>query len=64
MSLIKFFFFVSVFHFDFSANLLFLKFIALDFLNGVLDFQSDIDMDITHVTALVVDGQQYSRSGN
>ena len=53
-----------MFHFDFSANLLFLKFIALDFSNGVLDFQNEIDMDITYVTALVVDGQQYSRSGN
>ena len=53
-----------MFHFDFSANLLFLKFIALDFSNGVLDFQNEIDMNITHVTALVVDDQQYSRSGN
>ena len=29
--------------------------------NGVFDFQNEIDMDLTHVTASVVGGQQYSR---
>ena len=43
---------VLVLHFDFSGNLWFPKFIiALDFSNGVFDFQNNIDMDLTHVTA-------------
>ena len=39
---------VLVFHIDFSGNLWFPKFIiALDFSNGVFDFQNDIEMDVT-----------------
>ena len=57
-------YFVLLFHFDFSANFLFPKFIVLTFPNSVFDFQNDVDMDLTHVTASVVGGQQYSRSGN
>ena len=45
-------FFVLAFHIDFSGNLWFPKFIiALDISNGVFDFQNEIDMDLTHVTA-------------
>ena len=40
------------------------KFIAFDFSNGVFDFQNEIDMDLTHVTASVVISQQYSRPGH
>ena len=48
----KKYFFALVFHIDFSGNLWFPKFIiALDFSNGVFDFQNEIDMDLTHVTA-------------
>ena len=37
-----------MFHIDFSGNLCFPKFIiALDFSNGVFDFQNDIEMDVT-----------------
>ena len=48
----KKYFFVLAFHIDFSGNLWFPKFIiALDISNGVFDFQNEIDMDLTHVTA-------------
>ena len=43
-----------MFHFHFPANnLRFPKFMALDFSNGVFDFQKEIDMDLTHVTTSV-----------
>ena len=54
-------FFVLVFYFDFPANLWFPNFIALDFWNGVLDFQNGIDTDLIHVTASVVVDQKYLR---
>ena len=47
-----------MFHFDFP------KFTALDFSIGVFDFQNEIDTDLTHVTASVMGGQQYSRPGH
>ena len=51
LSLIKkyiYIFCVLMFHIDFSGNLWFPKFIiALDFSNGVFDFQNDIEMDVT-----------------
>ena len=54
-----------MFHIDFSGNLRVQKFfIALDFSNGVFDFQNEIDVDLTHVTASVVGGQRYSRPGD
>ena len=53
--------FVLVFYFDFPANLWFPNFIALDFWNGVFDFQNGIDTDLIHVTASVVVGQKYLR---
>ena len=37
---------------------------TFDFSNSVFDFQNEIDMDLTHVTASVVGGQQYSRPGH
>ena len=52
--------FVLVFHLFFQ--LIFSKFITFDFANGVFDFQNEIDMDLTHVTAsVVVTSQQHSR---
>ena len=48
-------FFASVFYFDFSFYRWFSKFIALDFSNGVFDCQNEINMDLTHVTASVVE---------
>ena len=47
-----------MFHLDFP------KFTALDFSIGVFDFQNEIDMAPTHVTASVVGRQQYSRPGH
>ena len=44
-----------MFHLDFP------NFTALDFSIAVFDFQNEIDMESTHVTASVVGGQQYSR---
>ena len=47
-----------MFHLDFP------KFTALDFSIGVFDFQNEIVLEPTHVTASVVGGQQYSRPGH
>ena len=42
-------------------QLIFPKFVAFDFSNGVFDFQNELNMDLTHVTASVVASQQYLR---